>query len=240
MVKTATRLMEPKANGEQPTKNKPMGTKSERVVIQPLEMQIVRMKIIFTKPYLQLRFSEKNKNKILKTMSEPTIQGRSSKKDRQARDYADDFDQAQYRDDKGCFGIPAAAFRNASIDACRSIPGMAMTNAKQTYFALEDTFDAKDLTPLVMITKGKPKVHTAAVRNANGSTDIRVRAIFWPCECILRVKFNSRMFDVSSIVNMTIHAGELVGVGEGRPNSRKSYGTGMGHFNVLLLDSMQA
>ena len=56
-------------------------------------------------------------------------------------------------------------------------------------------------------------------------------AVGW--ECTLRVRFNADVFQAEDIANLMMHAGDCVGVGDGRDLSPKSKGMGWGNWKLL-------
>lgn len=202
-------------------------TDAERIVIKPLNFQIVRLRIRGTAPYLQLRFSEKARTAMREKMKAgDTV--RSRKKG--ARDFDADYEAAKHATAEGRYGIPAPGFRNACIDACRLV-GYPMTKAKCSIFIRADDVDAYDGTPLVYI-EGEPEPHEAMVRNATGVADIRVRALWKEWATTLVIQFDADQFTASDVVNLVNRAGQQIGVGEGRPFSKNSNGLGLGTFEV--------
>lgn len=153
-----------------------------------------------------------------------------SRKNREARDFDDDFEQAIHRSEEGWAGIPASAFRNALISACRLV-AFKMTLAKMSVFVLADGIDKDEGTPLVKI-EGEPRRIESAVRNATGVADIRVRAMWPQWACNLRIQYDKDQFRRQDIVNLLMRAGLQVGVGEGRPDSKASAGMGWGQFQI--------
>ena len=134
---------------------------------------------------------------------------------------------------EGWCGIPAPAFRNAMISACRVV-GFQMTRAKLALFVVPDGFDAEDGTPLVRITKGEPIYTELAVKNETGVCDLRPRPMWregW--EAVVRIKYDADMFTLTDVANLLMRAGAQVGIGEGRPDSRKSCGIGWGIFDLI-------
>ena len=206
----------------------------ETLTITPPNFQTIKLSVIGTAPLLQLRFSAKAE--LLARHQEGGAA--RSKRMRVAKDVQELFRKALHQSEDGWYGIPCAAFRNASISACRVV-GYKMTLAKMAIFVESDGYEKEDGTPLVRITKGEPIVHTGHVRNATGVVDIRVRAMFKEWECMPRVRFDADMFKVADIVNLLYRAGQQVGVGEGRPDSRESAGMGMGLFKVGLGEVMK-
>ena len=118
------------------------------------------------------------------------------------------------------------------IDACRLV-GFKMTHAKISVFVEADGFDATDGKPLVKITEGEPHMDIGAVRNETGVADLRARPMWnegWAA--LVRITFDADQFSVTDVSNLLLRAGLQVGIGEGRNNSKKSYGIGFGSFKI--------
>jgi len=200
----------------------------QAVSIKAPRLATAEFRLIGTAPYVQARFSAKAMN----MMAEKMRAGQQSKKGRvrEARDFGEDFRQALHVSTEGWYGIPASAFRQAMISACRLV-GFKMTLAKLSVFVEADGFDAVDGIPLVRI-EGKPEPITMAVRNATGVADLRVRAIWREWSCLLRVTYDEDQFGLQDVTNLLVRVGMQVGVGEGRPDSRQSAGLGWGLFRL--------
>ncbi len=210
----------------------PIPPLKEKCTIPAPNMQVMRLTIRGTGPYVQLRFSEKQLN-IMRANQEAGSTSAKGKK-RAPKDFKSLFTEAMYEAAPGGWrGIPAPAFRAAMVSACRLV-GFKMTLAKLACFVLADGIDRDGTTPLVKITKGKPVHVEHPVRNANGGADIRVRAS-WPVgwEAVLRVKYDGDIFTPDDIYNLIWRVGAQVGVGEGRPDSPDSCGQGWGTFEVI-------
>ena len=109
-----------------------------------------------------------------------------------------------------------------------------MTRAKLSLFVLADGFDEVDRTPLFAFTKGEPHYFEAAVRNADLSVDLRARPMWdagW--QALLRVRFDAGQFTIDDVAALVMRVGEQVGLGEGRPDSKKSAGCGWGTFTII-------
>jgi hypothetical protein len=94
-----------------PLDNAPV--KHQTVQIAAPKMRVAKFRLIGTAPYVQLRFSEKAMNAMAEKMKAGS-QSRG-KKVRTARDFDDDFKQAQHISTEGWVGIPAGSFRAAMI-----------------------------------------------------------------------------------------------------------------------------
>jgi len=199
--------------------------------IKPANIVRTKVRIRGTAPFVQNKFSQKARQKMMDDMATPK-NARKAKTERPPRDYQQDFEQAQHRAVGGWCGIPCPAFRAAMIDACRTV-GLVMTKAKMAVFVIPDGFDADDGTPLVRIIGPDPEVTESLVRNDNGGADIRIRPMWREWECDVTLEFDADMITPNSVINLLDRAGRQVGVGEGRPFSKDSVGQGWGTFTVV-------
>ncbi len=180
-----------------------------------------------TAPLVIERFSKKIE--LMARMQQGSVA--KGKKERSARDYERDAEDARYRDAVGGWeGMNAAAFRAGMISACRLV-GFKMTLAKMSAFIVADGFDAQDGLPLVRIY-GDSVVFTAHTRNATGVVDVRSRPQYRTWAARLRVKFDKAQFSQNDMANLIMRVGEQVGVGAGRPDSKASAGCGWGTFEL--------
>lgn len=203
-----------------------MGT--ENIQIPAPRFETAQFNLTGLTPLVQAKFSQKAREQMrLKHEAGSTS---SKGKKREKRDFDADYRGAMHLDADGKHGIPAAAFRNAMIDACR-MAGFKMTHAKMSIFTLHDTVDADDGTPLVLI-KGKPEKVEHAVRNATGVADLRVRPMWRTWGVKLRVQYDADQFTATDVANLLMRAGISIGVGEGRPFSKNSAGQGWGQWTI--------
>lgn len=203
----------------------------ENVTIKAPSIRTAKFKIIGTAPYVQLRFSQKAINQM---MEKHALGSQANKKKaKEARNFDEDFRQAQHVSTEGWAGIPASAFRNGLISACRLV-GFKMTLAKLSLFVSEDGFDMVDAVPLIKI-EGNPEPLIMHARNATGVCDIRVRAKFWPWSADLTIQFDRDQFTTQDVANLLLRVGQQVGIGEGRPDSKMSAGMGWGTFTLAVL-----
>jgi hypothetical protein len=201
------------------------------VVVTKPNFQVGVFRIRGNAAYVQNKFSAKAKMKIVETQKA----GQTAAKDRvkAPKDFLANYQGAMHISTEGWHGIPAPAFRNALISACKVV-GFAMTRAKLSLFAMADGHDADDGTPLVKITRGKPEYTEHPVRNSSGVCDIRARpmwAVGW--EAVVRIRFDADQFTLDDVANLMLRAGIQVGVGEGRPDSKKSNGMDWGTFDIV-------
>lgn len=213
-------------------KNKGKGgseTEAVAVTISRPNFKTVSVKLIGTAPMMQARFSAKAMRAMMDKMAAGSTAAKGKK--RAARDFDDDFEQAQHISESGWCGIPAAAFRNACIDVCRMV-GFKMTHARMSVFIIADGRDKVDGSPLVKLIAGKPERTELPVRNATGVMDIRVRPMWREWAVKLTVQYDADQFTEEDLLNLLARAGVQVGVGEGRPFSRESNGLGLGTWRI--------
>jgi len=209
--------------------------KQKTVLIEKPNMEIGLFRIRGTAPYVQHRFATKAKEMMKAKQEAGSTAAKGAK--REAKNFMAEYEAAMYKIGANGkpveHGIPAPAFRNAMISACRVV-GFPMTRGKLAVFVEADAFDESDGTPLVRIIKGKPHCTEMPVRLETGVIDIRVRPMWdagWEAE--VRIRFDADMFTLEDIGNLLFRAGVQVGIGEGRPDSKKSCGMGWGLFEVV-------
>jgi len=184
-----------------------------------------------TAPLVLNAFSEKARNQM-KQKQEAGSTGTKGKK-RDPKDFKVCFEGAKHVSEDGWLGFAAAAIRAGMISACRVV-GFKMTLAKLSLFVVADGFDKVDGTALVRIRKGAPTYVEHATRNETGVCDIRARPMWKPgWEAALRIEFDADMFTLDDVANLLLRVGKQVGIGEGRPDSRKSCGMGWGLFEIV-------
>ena len=192
-------------------------------------IQIAVIEIEGTAPYVQNKFSNKAREMMKATQEAGSVAKKGKK--REPKDFDECFRQAQHISEDGWHGIPAPSFRAAMIRACK-LCGFNMTDAKCAVFILPDGFDVDDGTPLVKIIGGKPIKHEAAVRNQTGVADIRIRPMWRKWGAKVRIQYDADVFSTEDVANLLMRAGMQVGIGEGRPFSKNSYGMGWGTFKI--------
>lgn len=208
--------------------------KAEVIAIKPPKFRTIAVKITGTAPYMQQRFWKKEAIRVAQEAGQ-TARG---KKVRVARDFDNDFVEAQHMSSDGWNGIPASALRSAAIDVCR-VAGFKMTFAKMSIFIVADGFDKNDGTPLVKIIADKPEKNLMAVRNATGVADIRSRPMWREWSAVVRVRFDEDQFTLEGVVNLIKRAGMQIGIGEGRPYSKSSNGMDFGTFDVVEVQNVR-
>lgn len=200
-----------------------------QVVIAAPNFQAAIFRVRGTAPYVQNKFSEKSERQMLDAQQATKA---TSRKKRTPRDVDSDFRNAIHLTSDGKYGIPASAFRSAMIDACR-VAGFEMTKAKMSTFVVADGIDSTDGTPLVYLIAEEPEVLKSHVRLQSGVASIAIRPMWKEWACDVRIKWDGDQFSQTDIANLLERAGMQVGVGEGRPFSKKSHGMGWGTFTLV-------
>lgn len=204
------------------------------LTISKPDIRIISLDIVGTAPLVVNKFSAKAQEQMRQTQEAGSTS--KSRKNREAKDFEALYNGSRhiarpYGDDPGGWdGVHAAAFRNASISACRAA-GFVMTKAKLAIFVEPDGFDVDDGTPLVRIN-GTPEMVISPCRNASGVIDLRPRPHYFPWSATLRIKYDNGILTDQDIVNLIARVGMQVGIGEGRPDSKASAGLGYGLFSI--------
>jgi len=201
---------------------------TQTTVIKAADIRSIAFNIKGTAPYVQARFSGKAMQAMMSKMAAGSVA--AGKKVRNPRDFDEDYRNAMHMSTEGWHGIPASAFRQAMISACRLV-GFKMTLAKLSVFVVADGFDATDGIPLIKL-QGKPERVDMAVRNQTGVADIRVRPMWREWTSLVKVRYDADQFSSTDVANLMNRVGMQVGIGEGRPDSRESAGLGWGTFSL--------
>jgi hypothetical protein len=205
------------------------------VTVSAPNMLMVELFLHGTDPYVQHKFSAKAREMIMATQAAGSTA--KSKKKREPKDFDKVCHEATHYSRDGWIGIPAPAFRNAMISACRLV-GFKMTLAKLAITIKADGYDRDEGSPLVQIF-GKWRRHDAAARNDNGSVDIRSRPMWENWMAKLVVRYDADTFTAQDVANLVLRVGMQVGVGEGRNDSKKSAGIGWGAFELSDQESFE-
>ncbi len=204
--------------------------RTAELTIPAPNFQVAVFKIRGTSPLVGNKFSAKAKAKMREAMEAGSTAKKGKK--REPKNFQKLYEESIHYAVGGWAGIPAPAFRNAMISACRMV-GYQMTRAKLSIFIESDDVDNDDGTPLIKFTKGKPHYAEHCVTLASGANDLKPRPMWDPgWEAVLRVRFDADQFTVQDVANLLARAGLQVGIGAGRPDSSKSNGMGWGMFAI--------
>lgn len=198
-----------------------------RIEIPSPNFKTITLKAVGITPLMMHRFSEKSR----KQMEEAQTAKDKTKKKRQPKDYVAEYNGARYVSTSRWDGIPAAMFRHAMIAACRTINGLPMTQAKGAFFVRGQGRDKNDGIDLVRIY-GKPVHDKRPVRLESGVADLRNRPRYDYWYCNVTITYDADRLSVNDIGNLFSRAGLQVGVGELRPQGKKSFGGDYGMWTV--------
>lgn len=180
-------------------------------------------------PLVVHRFSAKLKNQMKEKME--TGKAASSRKNREAKNTDDTYNEARYQASEGWDGFQASSIRNALISACRLV-GFKMTLAKLSLFVIADGYDKSEpQIPLIRI-HGKPTKQEDMARVETGQPYVTVRAAYHNWKANIRLRWDADQFTIADVTNLLSRVGMQVGIGEGRPDSKNSAGLGWGSFDV--------
>jgi len=191
-------------------------TEAAAIVVDRIEAETLHVPIVGTTPLIVHRFSEKARRQMLDAM-----QGRKSPK--VPKDPEAEYEAAFYRLKGGRYGVPAAAFRAATIAGARFYgSSVTMTSLRQSlYFRGELGEDGTSLVPI----EGEPHMREDVVRVGRGGTDLRYRPQFDEWTTTLVVIYVRSMLTRGSVLSLVDAGGMGVGVGEWRPERDGEFGT---------------
>lgn len=186
-----------------------------QIQIDRIEAETLAIPIRGTAPLLMHKFSEKARQQMLDSM-----QGR--KTPRMRKDPEAEYLASLYRLKDGGYGMPAVAFKAATIGAARFYgKSLTMTGLRQCLFFRGEPGDDGQLMVRIV---GEPTMREDVVRVGQG-TDLRYRAMFAEWSATLEVIYVTAMLTRESIVSLIDAGGMGVGVGEWRPEKRGDFGT---------------
>lgn len=207
------------------------GKTESSITVSAPNIQAIQVRFVGNAPYMQARFAEKAMQAMMAKMDGSVAKGT---KVRAKRDFDEDMKNAQHISTEGWVGVPAGSIRAALISACRLV-GFKMTIAKLSLFVQADGLDVVDGTPLIKL-EGVVERNDMPVRLATGVFDIRIRPMWREWYIEPRITFDADQFGTEDVLNLLRRVGLQVGLGEGRPDSRKSTGLGFGTFDVVSME----
>jgi len=121
------------------------------------------------------------------------------------------------------YGMPAAAFAQATVGAARFYGrDVTMTSLRQFIF-VEGLVTSKDPQPLVEVF-GEPYMREDPVRLSRSSTDLRYRACFNEWEATVSVMYVKTSINRNSVLSLMEAGGMGVGIGDWRPERGGNFG----------------
>lgn len=220
--------------------------KEEKIKIEPLEFEIAVLQILGTRPLIVHAWDPKTQAEMLAKQMKLPVAGAKQK----VRNPDAEYEAALYRipeDMGGGYGVPAAAFKQSFVDACRHVD-IAMTVATGAFHVRGIEVD---MPPVVLNDKEGNKIETGEksmemipifgseprrrmdmVRLEGGSADMRFRPQFDEWYCLVPVQIAKGTLTVQQVTDLANRAGFHCGICEWRPFSKKSKNGSYGMFKV--------
>ena len=212
-------------------------TVQKSVSIPPPKFGRAEFELIGTEVLVVHRFSKKIMNQMADKMA--TGKAASSKKNREAKNSDDTYNEARYISKEGWDGFHAASIRNAMISACRLV-NFKMTLAKLSIFVEADGYDKEEpQIPLIRIL-GKPTKQADMGRVETGQPYVIYRPAYHDWRAKVRIRWDQDQFTLEDITNLLMRVGMQVGLCEGRPDSKNSPGMGWGLFQLGRTEEIKA
>lgn len=187
------------------------------ISIPRIATEQMRVPIRGLTPLIVHNFADKQRRMMLDAQ-----QGR--KAPREIRDPGKEYESAFYRTKDG-YGFPAAAFKQATVDASRFYGrDVTKTALKQCIFiaGIISDLDAQALVEIV----GEPRMREDVVRlgGISRSADLRYRPEFPEWSCVLDISYASNSLSRESVLSLLDAGGMGVGVGEWRVEKGGDFG----------------
>lgn len=203
---------------------------SNTVTITAPNIDTATFTIEGTAPLVIHRFSTKAKNMMADKMKAGSTANK--KKNREAKDFDEAYNESRYVSPEGWDGFNVAAIRAGLISACRLV-GFKMTLAKLSVFVMADGRDEKEPEFGLIRIYGKPRKLESIARVETGQAYVTIRACYDEWKAKIRIRFDRDQFTTQDVANLLSRLGEQVGIGEGRPDSKNSAGMGWGTFHII-------
>lgn len=181
-------------------------------------------------PLVIHRFSAKLKAQMKSKMETGSAAGNRRVREPKSTDAT--FNEARYQSHEGWDGFHAASIRNAMVSVAPLV-GLKLNIVKMSVFVLQDGMDKfEPQIPLVRIYDAEAIKQEDMARVATGEPYVSVRAAYLNWKAQVRIRWDADQFTLSDVTNLIARVGGQAGIGEGRPNSKKSCGMGWGLFNI--------
>jgi hypothetical protein len=195
----------------------------EMIVIEPIQVETIHIPIVGMTPLIMHNWSDKAKKMLLATKQ-------NKKSPKEICDPQAEYEASMYRirkeDDSLGFGMPAAAFAQATVGAARFYGRNVTMTALRQFLFVEGRITDADQQILVEVY-GEPEMREDHVRlSGRGSgADLRYRACFRDWSAILPVTYVKTSIDRNSVVSLVEAGGMGVGVGDWRREKGGSFGS---------------
>lgn len=187
-----------------------------QIQIDRIAAETVRVPILGTSPLIVNRFSEKAKKQMLDNMT-----GRKTPKT--SKDPEAEYEAAFYRLKDGRYGMPATAFKLATVGGARFYgKNVTMKGLLQYLFIRGEV--GTDGLGLIAIEGSDPIMREDVVRVGMNGTDLRYRPQFTEWTANLEVTYVTSALTRGSVLSLIDAGGMGVGVGEWRPEKKGDFG----------------
>lgn len=200
----------------------PTSENAKVIRLTPARRETLTVEIAGVSPVIPHKWSEK----ALRMMRDKQT-GSKARAKHEPKDPKAEAEASLYRLADGRPGLPATAFKAATIGAARLYDGVTMASLKAALYVEGD--GDEQLVPLV----GEMTLREDTPRNSGGTADLRYRYAFWPWSATLTVTYLPTLIDAESVINL-IDAGGNGGVGDWRPSAPKSLTGTFGRYEVQL------
>lgn len=197
-------------------------TAEKTITLTRIERHAITIEIEGLSPLIPHRWSEKAKGLMRDKQT-----GSKARTKKEAKDPVAEAEASLYRLDDGRPGMPATAFKAATVAAARFYEGVTMVALKSALF-----FEGEGPDQLIPI-EGEATMREDTPRNATGVADLRYRYQLWPWTATLTVVYLPTLVDAESVINL-VDAGGNGGVGDWRPSAPKSHTGTFGRYKVRL------
>lgn len=184
------------------------------VAIPDVEVVTLGTWVIGDSPLLSHAFSERAIDEMLSKRMKIDL-----KTVRKPTNPEEEFKSSLYYTHKGECGIPAVAFKEAMVGACRLVDGLSMQKARSLFFVLGD---------ILKIYGSAPRMRRDIVRLNGKSADVRFRGEYTKWAVKLAIKSHAGGLSTTQLLGLLQLAGYTCGVGDWRPEK----GGSMGMFHV--------
>lgn len=193
-----------------------------KIELERLVEGILDIPIVGLTPVIPHRWSEKAKRSMPGHPDKDKV-----KKTKELRNPEQEADACLYKMGKKNekIGMPATAFKAATVGACRFFDEPSIVQCKQLVFV-----QGEGPEQLVEIS-GTKELREDMPRNSGGNCDLRYRYYIHDWKATLRIRFVPALISPDSICALVDAAGRG-GVGDWRPSSPKSQTGTFGTFRV--------
>ncbi len=190
------------------------------VVVTGPNRAVLKITIVGDEPLIVHRMSSKAQRQMNEIFEgKETVRVVRSNETREAA-----YEDAKYRLPDGQDAYPARNIKAAMVAAARFTKGkVSLVEAKMMFFVRGD---------LLPLRYERVEMVEDAVRNSNGSPDLRVRPYYYGWELDLEIEYNANVTTPDQILSLLELAGFHAGTGEWRPNAKLGTNGWAGRFQI--------